>query len=319
MKTFIFILFCVFTLPVIAQRKMPVTFVKIESGNVLIVKDSHYKETKLLIPFIEAPSKEQPQMYAVAKQHLEDLVKNKSLEVVVLDVAFGYFDVIYGTLLANGRDVGLQMVRDGAAWHFIPKNSIQTEEQRKIYLDNQERAKIEKLGIWENSLPSPTELKKLKVEKYKKLIPEVPADSFVKETKAQLVENWSLFETDEIRVSELLAVKSNVFNKFNLDTVGFYFILFTDKKAYGEETKLKIIADGKEIPLSYTKSIYKERMQGLYQDRYDGIELFNGINFFDFIDLANAKKVSIEIEGKVFELNKGAIDSFRALCRKIEL
>ena len=247
----ILFLLCICSLTFFAQRKMPVTFVKADSGDVLTVTDTHHKEVKLLIPFIESPTKDHPEMFAIARQHLEDLVKNKSLEVVVLDVGFGYYDVLFGTLLANGTDIGLQMIRDGAAWHYISKDSIQTEAQKKIYLENQELAQTGNLGVWNAKILSPTESKKLKTEKYKKLIPLDFSEGYIHETKAQLVENWSLYETDEIRVSDLLAVKADLFNKFNHGRISLFFILFADKNSYTEDSKIKIIGDGKEIPLFF--------------------------------------------------------------------
>ena len=60
-------------------------------------------------------------------------------------------------------------------------------------------------------------------------------------------------------------------------------------------------------------------MKGLYRDKYDGVELINDMAFFDYIDLINSKKVSVEIDGKVFELNKDTFDGLKALSKKIEL
>lgn len=315
----LFSLFCLFLITqVSAQKRLPVVAVSVESGSIINVRDTHRKEIALVIPFIETPSKDQSQMRDLSKKHLEDLLKNKKLEVKVLDIGFGYYNLLYGTLYADGNDVGLQMIRDGAAWHFIPKENTQSPEQQDIYSQNQQQAKLEKLGIWGMNLFSPTELKKSKTEKYQKIISQSKSNGFIHETKAQLVENWKMYETDELRVSELLAVKGLLFNRFNHGLVDLYFILFADKNSYREDSKIKIIADGKEIPLFYTKMTYKERMKGLYQDRYDGIELINGMEFFDFIDLANSKKVTVEIDGKSFDFNQDAFDGFKALSQKID-
>ena len=56
---------------------------------------------------------------------------------------------ILGTVFEGGRDVNLEMVKDGMAWHY--KRYDNTEE----YADAEAEARRERRGLWRDANPTP--------------------------------------------------------------------------------------------------------------------------------------------------------------------
>src|SRR5690348_4296216 len=87
----------------------------------------------------------------VAKQHLADLVFEKSVVVEYAGIAAD--GSLTGRVLLNDADIGAQMIRDGAAW-FDPSNGNRlSANDREVYEQSQQAARNEKRGLWQQENP----------------------------------------------------------------------------------------------------------------------------------------------------------------------
>jgi len=89
----------------------------------------------------------------VAQKHLSDLVFEKS--VVVEYSGIGADKSLSGRVLLADKDIGAQMIRDGAAW-FDPNNQSRlSETDREVYRQSAAAARNEKRGLWQQENPTP--------------------------------------------------------------------------------------------------------------------------------------------------------------------
>jgi len=88
-----------------------------------------------------------------SKLYLRNLILNKNVEVRLGQGMSG--KRLVGTVFADGKDINLEMVKAGYAWHykFFAKN--QTADDRQIYSSAENNAKLLKSGLWEDSNPIP--------------------------------------------------------------------------------------------------------------------------------------------------------------------
>jgi endonuclease YncB( thermonuclease family) len=53
------------------------------------------------------------------------------------------------------RDVGLAQIRLGMAWHYKEYQHEQTTHDRLVYRDEEENAKVRRVGLWKDAKPVP--------------------------------------------------------------------------------------------------------------------------------------------------------------------
>ena len=53
------------------------------------------------------------------------------------------------------RDVGLEQIRQGMAWHYKEYQHEQTTHDRLVYRDEEESAKARRVGLWKDANPVP--------------------------------------------------------------------------------------------------------------------------------------------------------------------
>lgn len=53
------------------------------------------------------------------------------------------------------RDVGLEQIRSGLAWHYKEYQHEQPTQERLVYRDEEEGAKAAKRGLWVDAKPVP--------------------------------------------------------------------------------------------------------------------------------------------------------------------
>ncbi|HEV2862885.1 MAG TPA: thermonuclease family protein [Pyrinomonadaceae bacterium] len=101
---------------------------------------------------VAAPKKGQP-LHDVSRQHLSDLALGKDVAVAVkmMDEEVN----LVGVLTAAGADLGAQMIRDGAAWHFAEEAPQADSDMGRLYGECEAAARNEKRGIWNEESPTP--------------------------------------------------------------------------------------------------------------------------------------------------------------------
>lgn len=88
----------------------------------------------------------------VSQQYLASLILNKAVEVEFSQLQS---DHVVAKVFYNQLDIGLQLIRDGAAWFDKASGYSLTEAERSVYADSQQAARNEMRGIWKDGSPMP--------------------------------------------------------------------------------------------------------------------------------------------------------------------
>lgn len=88
-----------------------------------------------------------------SKLYLRHLILNKNAQVRLGQGMSG--KRLVGTILVDGKDINLEMVKAGYAWHYKYFSKNQTTDDRQVYSAAEDNAKLLKSGLWEDSNPVP--------------------------------------------------------------------------------------------------------------------------------------------------------------------
>lgn len=148
MKNLKFVLFLAFFFisaqTVFSQRSFVGRVIEVVDGKTIVAEVQSRGKITVILQFIEIPEPDQP-LYQNVKEHLEKLVIER--EVLISPNGFNKLNTV-GKVEVGDVDVGMQMIRDGAAWHADLEKGGQDARERAVYEDNQVQAKNEKRGIW---------------------------------------------------------------------------------------------------------------------------------------------------------------------------
>ncbi|QLI83257.1 thermonuclease family protein [Chitinibacter fontanus] len=126
--------------------------VGVADGDTITVLSDDRKQYKLRLAFIDAPEKAMP-FGQVAKQALSDLIYRQTVTASIIDVDR------YGRGVAviehNQRDINLQQVTAGLAWHYTQYTKGQSSTDFERYESAQTQAKSQKTGLWADQHPTP--------------------------------------------------------------------------------------------------------------------------------------------------------------------
>lgn len=126
--------------------------VGVADGDTITVLDADKVQHKVRLTGIDAPEKKQP-FGNRSKQSLSDMVYNKTVTVVT-DKRDRYGREL-GKVLAGGKDVNLEQVRAGMAWHYKAYERTQPANDRQAYADAENEARVAKRGLWVVADPTP--------------------------------------------------------------------------------------------------------------------------------------------------------------------
>jgi endonuclease YncB( thermonuclease family) len=128
--------------------------VSVENGDTIMVKaDGDESDTyQVKLHAVDAPDIGQP-YYENARKSLSKLILKKDVTVKIQN-AYAR-DMIIGTVYRDGRDIGLELVEKGFAWHFKRFANQQPAGERKSYADAQEYASTAGRGLWSDDRPTP--------------------------------------------------------------------------------------------------------------------------------------------------------------------
>ena len=125
----------------------------VADGDTVTVLDEAYAEHKIRLMGIDAPEKSQAYGKR-SKQSLSELVDGQELSI---DAAkHDRYGRLVGKLLGqNGRDINLEQVRRGMAWHYTDYAREQSTADRVLYADAQHGARADRKGLWSDVAPTP--------------------------------------------------------------------------------------------------------------------------------------------------------------------
>ena len=132
--------------------------IKITDGDTVHVLDAEKTTHKIRLAGIDAPERGQPYGKAAGKF----LSKQINQQTVCIDWhKRDRYKRLVGVIHYEGRDVNLELVKAGYAWHYKKYQREQTPADRVIYADAEVQARSEAIGLWsEPSLINPSDWRK---------------------------------------------------------------------------------------------------------------------------------------------------------------
>jgi len=128
------------------------TVVRITDGDTLVILDTNKVQHKIRLMGIDAPEKKQA-YGKKSKENLSGLVAGKF--VVVEYDKLGRYKRVIGKILLNGKDVNLEQISSGLAWHYKQYQDDQSQSDRMKYSEAEIDARNAKRGLWNDPNPIP--------------------------------------------------------------------------------------------------------------------------------------------------------------------
>lgn len=126
--------------------------VSVHDGDTVNVLDAGKVLHKIRLAGIDAPELHQA-FGRVSQRHLSAAVHGKT--VVVHWTKHDRYGRIVGTILLDDRDVNLDQVSAGLAWHYKRYEREQPPAERVTYANAQTEAHAARLGLWQDADPVP--------------------------------------------------------------------------------------------------------------------------------------------------------------------
>lgn len=132
--------------------ELPGRVIGITDGDTITVLTADHVQEKIRLAGIDAPERRQPYGQA-SKQHLSDLAFDRNV-IVIWDKRDRYGRIV-GKPMIKGRDVALEQIRAGFAWHFKRYQREQSPADRELYDATESAARARNVGLWQEKNPIP--------------------------------------------------------------------------------------------------------------------------------------------------------------------
>ncbi len=130
----------------------------IADGDTATVLDDTNIQHKIRFLGIDAPEKKQA-FGQKSKQNLSGLIFGKTVTFQVLKR--DKYNREVAKILLDGKDINLQQIKDGFAWHYKDYQREQTADDQKLYAVAEEEARQTKRGLWFDAQPQkPSDFRK---------------------------------------------------------------------------------------------------------------------------------------------------------------
>ena len=126
--------------------------VAVSDGDTITVLTPAKKQHKIRLLGIDAPEKEQA-FGRKSKFSLSDMVYLK--EVSVQTDKQDRYKRDLGKVMLGDKDINLEQIKAGMAWHYKHYQRDQTPDDRKLYADAESAAKAKKRGLWSDKQAVP--------------------------------------------------------------------------------------------------------------------------------------------------------------------
>ena len=126
--------------------------IKISDGDTITIINSNNRKYKIRLDKIDAP--ELKQHFGInAKNHLVSLIAGKQVKVIYQKK--DRYKRILGIVYLQEKEINLQMVQDGFAWHYL------FYDKSPEYIEAEQKARQNKSGLWIQKNPvKPYEFRK---------------------------------------------------------------------------------------------------------------------------------------------------------------
>ena len=127
--------------------------VGVSDGDTLtILLEPEKKEQKIRLATIDAPEYRQA-FGRRSRQNLADLVFRK--RVSYKEISRDRYGRIIAEVFVGDRNINVEQIRSGFAWHYKRHERQQTFAERAVYSQAEDYAKENRLGIWQVDNPVP--------------------------------------------------------------------------------------------------------------------------------------------------------------------
>jgi len=126
--------------------------VRIADGDTITVLDGTNTQHRIRLQGIDAPESHQA-FGSQSKQNLSAMIFDKDV-TVIYDKTDQYGRLV-GKILLDGKDIDLEQIKAGMAWHYKEYEREQTPEDRELYARAEDEARKARRGLWQD--PDPIE------------------------------------------------------------------------------------------------------------------------------------------------------------------
>jgi endonuclease YncB( thermonuclease family) len=125
--------------------------INVHDGDTVTVLDQNNRKFHIRLQGIDAPELKQA-FGSVSQQNLSRMVLGKQVSIFWTKV--DKYRRTVGTIKLDGRDVNIEQVKAGLAWHFKKYEDEQEPEDRRTYAAAEQQARAAKLGLWQDANPT---------------------------------------------------------------------------------------------------------------------------------------------------------------------
>ena len=155
----IFIIIILFLTSTYTFADFNADIVRIIDGDTIDVLDGNNKKLRIRLLGIDTPESEQPFGHE-SSTHLKKILNGKSVIIISKPnknkpYTLGYYKRVIGKVIFNGRDINLEMIEKGMAWHFKKYKKNQPIEDRYSYNKSENEARKKNIGLWSTKNPLP--------------------------------------------------------------------------------------------------------------------------------------------------------------------
>ena len=125
--------------------------IKISDGDTITVLDGQKKTHKVRLQGIDAPEKNQT-YGEKSKQNLAFLIYNRTIQVEYSK--YDKYGRIIGKVSLKGKDICLEQLSKGMAWHYKKYQNEQSIIDRELYSSTESKARDSKIGLWNDAQPT---------------------------------------------------------------------------------------------------------------------------------------------------------------------
>src|SRR5437660_6313909 len=126
--------------------------VRVTDGDTITVLDSSNTQHRIRLEGIDAPESHQA-FGTQSKKNLSEMVFGKDVTVVYQKT--DQYGRLVGKILLDGKDINLEQIKAGMAWHYKEYQREQTPEDRELYAAAEDEARRTRRGLWQD--PDPIE------------------------------------------------------------------------------------------------------------------------------------------------------------------
>lgn len=119
--------------------------VGVHDGDTVTVLDQDNKKFTIRLQGIDAPELKQ-EFGAASQKNLSGMVLGKQVKIFWNKV--DKYRRTVGTIMLDGRDINIEQVRAGVAWHYKKYEDEQSPADRVTYAAAEQSARSAKLGLW---------------------------------------------------------------------------------------------------------------------------------------------------------------------------